>query len=186
MHYCTFAIIGRHDHPETAVAQALEPFDEGLEVEPYRDYLNQSNIDQMAGHYGIPATDLAALADKMEDWRGCQGDVDARGLYALTTYNPDAKWDWCEIGGRWDRYIPGSRRNVISARALRQFRHLRTHLPYYLLTPNGRWLERQGGLLFGPPATAAQRRAVHRWLGEVRRTLMDYLDHNVVCVDIHS
>ncbi len=38
MHYCTFAIIGKHDDPETAVARAFEPFNpfnEDLEVEPY-------------------------------------------------------------------------------------------------------------------------------------------------------
>jgi hypothetical protein len=30
----------------------------------------------------------------MEDWRCRERGVDARGLYAVTTYNPDGRWDW--------------------------------------------------------------------------------------------
>jgi hypothetical protein len=186
MHFCTYVIIGKRGDPEMSVARALEPFDEGLHVTPYRDYLDPSDIDRMAGHYGIPPTDLPALAGKMEDWRGCQGHVDARGLYALTTYNPDGKWDWYEIGGRWNRYIPGSRDNVISARTLHRSRHLRTCLPYFLLRPDSRWLEQEDSLPFGSPMTAAHRRAARRWLAEVRRVLAEYIDRKVVCVDIHS
>ena len=109
MHFSTFVIIGKHDDPENAVARSLEPFDDAFETEPYRDYLDSSDISYMAEHYGIPATDLHALAAKMEDWRGSTGGVDPRGLYAITTYNPDGKWDWYEIGGRWNGSIPGSR-----------------------------------------------------------------------------
>jgi hypothetical protein len=30
---------------------------------------------------------------KVQEWSGREGGVDARGLYALTTYNPHGKWD---------------------------------------------------------------------------------------------
>jgi hypothetical protein len=122
----------------------------------------------------------------MEDWRGCEGGVDPHGLYAVSTYNPDGKWDWYEIGGRWDRYVARSRGNVISSRALRRSRHLRKCLPYYLVTPDGRWLEREDAPCFGPAATASDRRAKRRWLAQVRRVLSHYIDHSVVCVDVHS
>jgi len=186
MHYSTFVIIGRDDDPEAAVAQALHPFDEDLEVEPYRDYLDASDIQRMAAHYGIPPTDLPSLVRKMEDWRGREGGVDAHGLYAVTTCNPDGKWDWYEIGGRWDGYIPGSSRNVLSARALLRSRRFRKCLPYYLVTPDGRWLEHEDAPLFAAPTTPAQRRAERRWLAQVRRVLKEYIDRKVVCVDIHS
>jgi hypothetical protein len=186
MHFCTFVMIGQHDHPETAVARALEPFNESLELEPHRDHLGASEIEHMASHYGIPATDLPALARKMEDWRSSKGGVDTRGLYAISTYNPDGKWDWYEIGGRWDRYIPGSHRNVISARALRRSSRLRKCLPYVLLTPEGRWIEQVPALPFGSPKTKAHRRAVRRWFTRVRRVLVEHPKCNVVCVDIHS
>jgi len=186
MHYATFVIIGKDDDPEAAVASAMEPFDQDLEVEPYRRYLDTSDIQHMAEHYGLAPTDLLGLARKMQDWWGCEGGVDAHGLYAVTRYNPDGKFDWYEIGGRWDRYIPGSHRNVISARALLKSRRFRKCLPYYLLTPDGRWFETGTGWRIGPAKTAADRRADRRWLALVRRVLKQYSDHNVVCVDIHS
>lgn len=186
MHYCTFVIIGLDEDPATAVAYALAPFDQNREVAPYRDYLSDSDIQDIAEHYGVPATDLPALAAKMKDWRSGEGGVDARGLYALTTANPEARFDWYEIGGRWNGYIKGSRGNVISARALSRSRHLPKHLPYYLVMPDGRWLESETGWRFGPPETAADRRADRRWLAQLRRVLKQYIDHKVVCVDIHS
>lgn len=186
MHYSTFVIIGRDADPEPAVASALEPFDEGLDVEPYRDYLDAADIQRMAEHYGLAPTDLAGLARKMRDWRGGEGGVDAGGLYALSTYNPNGEWDWYEIGGRWDGYIKGSRRNVITARALYRSPRLRKCLPYYLVTPDGRWLEYEDSPLLDPPLTPAQRRAERRWLAQVRRVLKQYIDRKVVCVDIHS
>ena len=33
------------------------------------------------------------------------GGIDDHGLYALTTYNRDAKWDWYEVGGRWSGFL---------------------------------------------------------------------------------
>ena len=185
MHYSTFVIIGRDADPESAVATALEPFDENLEGQPYRDYLDAPDIQRMAAHYDIPPTDLAGLARKMRDWRGCEGGVDARGLYAVTTCNRDGKWDWYEIGGRWNGYIRGSKRNVITARALHRSPHLHKCLPYYLVTPDGRWLESESRLSWGSPETAADRRNNRRWLAQVRRVLKQYSDCKVVCVDIH-
>ena len=185
MHSCMFVIIGKHDDPDAAVHQALEPFWAGLEVEPYRDYLDASDIKYMAEHYGIPPTDLPALAAKMEDWRCCEGGVDPHGLYAVTTYNSDSKWDWYEIGGRWNRYIPGSRRNVISAGALRRSGRLRRCLPCSLVTPEGRWLEHEGAG-FGAAVTEADRQRELRWFATIREVLAQHIDHKVVCVDIHS
>lgn len=38
--------------------------------------------------------------------------------YTMTTYNPDSKWDWHEVGGRWRgslRYRPGMADEVLNA-----------------------------------------------------------------------
>ncbi|MGA2618943.1 MAG: hypothetical protein ABSF26_15135 [Thermoguttaceae bacterium] len=185
MHFCTFVIIGTHNDPEAAVAHALEPFDEALTVEPYRDYLDPSEIEHMSAHYGISATDLPALVRKMPDWRRSEGGVDERGLYALTTYNPNGRWDWYEIGGRWNRYIPGFRGNVIRVETLLKRRDLRSSLPYSIVTPDGQWLERQDAPWF-ESHTGADRRREARWSTEVRDALAPYRDRKVVCVDVHS
>lgn len=39
-----------------------------------------------------------------EDWFGYRKNED--GVYGYT-HNPDAKWDWYEIGNRWDGFILG-------------------------------------------------------------------------------
>lgn len=178
MHFCTFVIIPHDADPESAVEASLAPFDEDLDVEPYRDYLDADEIRRMAEHYGIPATDLPALRERLPDWRGREGGIDDRGLYVITTYNRDGRWDWHEIGGRWNRFIPGSHDNVISVPALLKKRRLSRCLPYYVVTPDGRWVEQ--------PFTDAQREHDSPWFAQVRDSLAPYPDHKVVCVDIHS
>jgi hypothetical protein len=184
MHFCNFIIIGDRTDPESAVADALSPFDENWEVPPYRDYLDPSDIHDMAAHYGIPEGDLPKLAAKMRDWRGGQGGVDAKGLYALSTYNPEGRWDWYEIGGRWDGYIPGSRGNVVGVASLLRGQRLGKCLPYQITTPEGRWIERPFNAWFEPKTTADRDRQ-ERWHARVRKTLERYRDHKVVCVDTH-
>lgn len=87
------------------VDEQLAPYDENLETAPRREHLDPESVARMATHYTIDPTDLPALAAKMEDWRGVPGGVDDHGLYALTTYNRDAKWDWYEVGGRWSGFL---------------------------------------------------------------------------------
>lgn len=31
--------------------------------------------------------------------------ADENGIYRMTTYNPDSKWDWYSVGGRWQGYF---------------------------------------------------------------------------------
>jgi len=87
------------------VDEQLAPYDENRETAPRRHYLDAKFIASMAKHHGIDPADLHALAEKMEKWKACPGGVDAKGLYALTTYNADRKWDWYEVGGRWSGFF---------------------------------------------------------------------------------
>jgi hypothetical protein len=141
MHYCTFVIIGPKGDPDALVAGALAPFDEALAVPPYREYLQPFDIERMASHYTLDQRDLEALAQRMNEWTGRPGGVDERGLYFTTTNNPEGRWDWYEIGGRWNGLLKRASRNVISTRALRKSPDLKDLLPYYVLTPDGTWLE---------------------------------------------
>lgn len=183
MHFCTFVIIGKGD-PETLVAKALQPFDEALEVPPYRRYLDGFEIGLMAQRYHLKQSDLHALAEHMEEWTGREGGVDRRGLYHMSTCNPEGRFDWFEIGGRWDGYIKGSKRNAISARALSVSPRLKDCLPYYIVAPEGKWLEHER---FFPEGSKGhfERKPDDKWLGEVRSALERHTDLRVVCVDIH-
>lgn len=106
---------------EEMLSAALAPFDENEEVEPYKDYVqpvNENWRDMPSRELGWPYSSLreedpevdlgdpaavAALANSK--W----GDdekyfVDEKGLYQMSTYNPQSKWDWWVIGGRWDGF----------------------------------------------------------------------------------
>jgi hypothetical protein len=102
MSHYTVMVIG----PETDddLAEALAPYDENKEMEPYRDYLDPdpskfwTNND---GHLADWPAIIAEYAAKYPD----SSDIpllDEAGLpYEVSTYNPDSKWDWYAIGGRW-------------------------------------------------------------------------------------
>ena len=186
MHYCTFVIIGPEGDTDTLVAKALEPFDEALEVAPYRNYLAKHQVALMAKHYRLKQHNLHALAPHMENWTGRPGGVDRRGLYHTTTCNPDGRWDWYEIGGRWNGYIKGAKRNVISVRAMLESPHLKDQLPCHVLTPDGTWLEHERFFPDGFAKGHIERKSDKNWLQEIRNTLERYDDCRVVCVDIHS
>lgn len=186
MHYCAFVLIDAVDDVESAVDSRLQSFDEGLEVEPYRVHLSHQGVRRMAEHYKIHPADLQALVEKMPEWTNRSGGVDRDGLYYLTTCNPDGRWDWYEIGGRWNRYIPGARNNVINAGTLAKSPNLPRCLPYFVLTPGGNWLERER-FYFADDWKATKKEALddEEWLRIVRDVLHRWPDCRVVCVDIH-
>src|SRR5688572_3394375 len=79
----------------------LAPFSVHLEVEPYERFLSDEDIKSMANHYGVPSTDLATLATEMQDWRNDEGFVRDGRLGYTSTYNPQGRHDWYQIGGAW-------------------------------------------------------------------------------------
>jgi len=80
----------------------LEPYSEQKEVDPYKDYLTDNDIERMCKHYKIDPNDKGAVLDKLLDWDGDAGGYDEHGkLFHWRTYNPDGEWDWKQWGGRW-------------------------------------------------------------------------------------
>lgn len=77
----------------------LAPFDENLQVEPYREYLPEAAWRYYNCEPGAPAEEVAAKWNA--EWETDTFGVDEHGLYETHTINPDGKWDWYEIGGRW-------------------------------------------------------------------------------------
>ncbi len=69
----------------------------------------------MAARHNSKPNEFAKLARLMPHWRGQPGGVDNRGLYSVSTFNPQGHWDWYEIGGRWDGILAN---NVVEPQAL--------------------------------------------------------------------
>ncbi len=83
----------------------LAPFADYSRVERHRVYLDASDTSLMANHYGIPAGDLKGLAAKLPDWHDAEGGVDGDRLFYWSTENPQSKFDWYEVGGRFSGYL---------------------------------------------------------------------------------
>jgi len=183
MHFCTYVIIGPVGDIESQAALTLEPFSESLEVEPHKVYLEDVEIKRMAAYYKLKENNFAALMEKMQDWRGSEGGIDEVGLFSRTTANPEGKWDWYEIGGRWKGSFRG--RNVIKASTLLKSPDLEKHPPFSLVSPEGEWLEVERLVDAGDYKFTLVRKTPSRWLIELKQVLARYPEHRVVCVDVH-
>lgn len=108
----------------------LDPYDEGLEVEPYVAYTKDEAIDEVKRRHAqsyeralevLKKKDLNSesyeyfqkILDKglfisYEDaWKVAQEwgyEIDEEENL-LSTYNPNSKWDWYSMGGRWQSYL---------------------------------------------------------------------------------
>ena len=108
----------------------LDRYDENMEVEPYIRYTKDEVIDEVKRrHVQNYEYALEALKKKdldSESYEYFQKVLD-KGLFIsyedaweeakkwgyeidsdenlLSTYNPDSKWDWWVVGGRWSGYL---------------------------------------------------------------------------------
>lgn len=85
------------------IEKLLAPYNENLEVEPYLKYTVDEAIAYIKEHC-VPYNDyLKGYADRhLIDWFAESEGllIKQGGLYS--TYNPNSKWDWYQIGGRFD------------------------------------------------------------------------------------
>jgi hypothetical protein len=106
-----FTVVVCTEDPERLEA-ALAPFDENLEVEPYRDYEDGEPAEHWSlgkGTLSGPVTwaDVARLYNEKyaDDEERMLVDESGRA-YSMSTRNPDAKWDYWRVGGRWGGMFP--------------------------------------------------------------------------------
>ena len=117
-HYTVLVITKDGDYEK-----ALEPFDEAIEVAPYVRETKEELVKEEKESYkrylerkakGEEDTwfekmhpsdldwndDKAILENYIEHWKD-EEDFDEEGN-RLSTYNPQSKWDWYSLGGRWN------------------------------------------------------------------------------------
>ena len=86
----------------------LAPYNENLEVEPYPSYWDDEECARFLEHYKRSSMDQyqPGFAEDVRDWCGATdyGD-DENGFFTMSTYNPKAKWDWYQMGGRWTGFF---------------------------------------------------------------------------------
>lgn len=104
-HYVVL-VIG--DNPDAQLA----PFDENIDVPPYRDgEITEADKEYMLKYY---RENRGLTYDSWEEcykangreWDGNMTKKRGNTWYRYSTYNPNSKWDWYVLGGRWSgRFI---------------------------------------------------------------------------------
>lgn len=155
----------------------LDAYDEGLEVEEYIvhtkdeaidivkqnhakayesaiEYLRKSDITESNKEYYQSIIDKGLFISYEDAWKkvldwGYKLD-DEENL--LSTYNPDSKWDWYSIGGRWSGFLCTKERddegNPIRVNQA-QFKDIdwdymieNNIIPFNYVTEDGEWREK--------------------------------------------
>lgn len=174
-----------------AVTHILSFSDSNKEVEPHKCYRNNKFIEMDAEEYGIPVTDLAAIAARLNEEHELIYVVDEYGIFYITTFNYQRCWDYWKIGGRWDGVIQGKSRNT-KGRSNYGPEHEQLQynicpvselpadvLPEVVVTPDGRWHEMECRSLVPTDEEA------ERWRAILRPLLEQYRDCIAVGVDTH-
>lgn len=113
-HFTVVACVGDPKELEALLA----PFDENLEVTPWRDFEDGAPsghwaVESLRKHEGLNPDDAtlawtevaAAHNRRYPDESPLLVDDDGRA-YSMSTRNPQAKWDYWRVGGRWGGYFP--------------------------------------------------------------------------------
>ena len=67
--------------------------------------------------------------------------IDEEGnLYS--TYNPKSKWDWWEVGGRWDKVLKTKENDKTNSDRVGNINWKKSGTPFALVLPNGEWYEK--------------------------------------------
>lgn len=108
-------------------------------------------------------------------------DCRGAGSY-LSTYNPDSKWDWWQVGGRWSGEFDPTEagRDVLGVAEVIATPPAFT--PVAVLTPDGEWHEEGRMGWFG---AMSDRKDEAAWYEEVAALLAGHTDHMIVVCDLH-
>lgn len=116
MSHFTVMVIG--NDPE----EQLERYDEKTEVEEYEDgVVSEEDKLQMMNYYAEKGHKFSSFSECYayfgEEWNDNSYRKNENGIWhRYSTYNPDSKWDWYVLGGRWSgkfiRLKPGATSGV--------------------------------------------------------------------------
>lgn len=151
----------------------LDRYYEGLEVEAYIVYTKEEAIDHVkkarVNNYEFAVNSLqnpnldSGLKERYQDivdrglfisyedaWKEAQDwgyEID-EDENLLSTYNPESKWDWYSVGGRWDGFLHYKNEELGFAETNEAYIHeldidyLLEHIPFCFVTEDGEWREK--------------------------------------------
>jgi DNA-binding transcriptional MerR regulator len=190
-------------HIEEFVAQQMAPYDESMEVEPYVSYsIEQAqadltrdisrferiielkdadyNLEKCQEH--LEKLRFTTAEEKYRDYLRYHEQFDEDGN-PISTYNPDSKWDWYVIGGRWDGWINDRKTsheamsdNIATTEAVLE----RNKLPHAIITPDGELHEHGQMGWWGNMLTENE-----SYESEAKLVLSRFPGHHLIILDAH-
>ena len=170
-HFTVLIAVDRAADTDGAIAAKLAPYDEGRDVAPRAEPMSDEDVRRMAEHYKVDATP-EALLPHMKDWHGRDGMIRDGKLCGVTQYNPDSKWDWYKVGGRWDGDIRHNRQPAENV----------DYRPFAFIDRHGFWHQR-GRMGWWGIVTGEQ--DADAWAEQVKALIADSAGHDLVLVDCH-
>ena len=188
---------------ESFVARLMDRYYEHSEDEPYVCYsLEQAAADIASAIHRLeliigrnePHFDMAKCRQNLEQLRAMapQEKYDERIRHheqfndqgePISTYNPDSKWDWYVIGGRWDGWINGREAKgeaICDNSAATEEAIAREKIPHAIITPDGEWHENGQMGWWAILITENE-----NWDSDAKAILARYPGYRVVIVDAH-
>ena len=139
------------------VEELLKPYDENMEVEPYigetkaeiieeakemknnclKQQAEGKRLNTLMKEYINAVTDEQLYQCKIYD----DEIYDTEGN-RTTTYNPNSKWDWYEIGGRWKNELTTKCGHLCDSAKVSEVIFYKDFSSFAVLLPNGEWCEK--------------------------------------------
>lgn len=88
-----------------SIDEQLNPFADYTKVDPYRVFIEKEELTLMAEHFNLLSDDLPALIEKMPEWNDAEGEIYQGRLCYCSSENPNGKFDWYKVGGRFSGYL---------------------------------------------------------------------------------
>lgn len=181
-HFFTVVLVNSGSDIETEVERLLAPYSENLEVEPYKR--------------GCFCQEEWGRKYFAENGRTCE-ECGGTGVETVT-YNPQSKWDWFRIGGRWDGVVCrleeiddkmggfnfGDEFRTVERNAQAVSELAEDFTCRAVVTPDGEWHEQSTMGWFGLSSDDSDENR-NRWLGQMRMLLAANRECIAVGCDLH-
>lgn len=89
---------------DTKRTEAEQWADMELEAEQFRQFSNPPTWREVIDYANNRWYPEGENDENRQSW--LRYDEEKGQAYTFTTYNPDSKWDWYQVGGRWSGYFP--------------------------------------------------------------------------------
>lgn len=158
----------------------MAPYNEALQVPRYKQRLTAAEAD-----LARQASALVSSSGEGADTHGLE--LDDAGLFRWTELNPQGRWDWWEVGGRWADYFRIRAGDGVARTATALKREVLGPIPIpHAVVWKGIWHQLQA-----TPPEQPERPHDADWVLTLRRHLDELLDNlgddeRLTAVDCHT